>query len=266
VVRYGALTMPAQVQAVGQYEPALGCSAVVDVLDVAVRVAAQEVRAKVGRTCGVWGEAKRLDHNFQRLALPGAIHLPEGPVDVVIAVEGPLPEKSFNVSSVELTPVSAKQTIAAVEAEGLTCRTSADWFVQAGYGLMFHGTEGRTSMDGATKPYEQAVNDFDVTRWRGDVYQSLVAPAETRYYQYGAAQGLLYHNLFALDCHWGQCKVVGGRTVELPIWPAEVFGPYIPRCLDYGGVTTVNLGIYPDGTMSPETARTMRVAGKIVRG
>ena len=165
MVRYGALTMPAQVQAVGQYEPALGCSAVVDVLDVAVRVAGQEVRAKVGRTCGVWREAKRLDYNFERLALPGTIRLPEGPVDVAIAVEGPLPEKSFNVSSLELTPLSAKKTIAAVEAEGLTCRTSADWFVQAGYGLMFHGTEGRTSMDGATKPYEQAVNDFDVTRW-----------------------------------------------------------------------------------------------------
>ncbi|MEN6663777.1 MAG: alpha-L-fucosidase [Phycisphaerae bacterium] len=160
-----SVDLAADVQAAGEYQVALCCS--VPGKPAAVRVTAgkSEVAGTVAKTWGVWtGEDKR-DYNFERVTLPGALRLREGPVTISVhATTGKKP-KSLNVSSIELTPVRAQKALAAREAAALTERPSPAWFSQLGYGLMFHWQPGRSDLKGQTKPYEQMVNDFDVRRW-----------------------------------------------------------------------------------------------------
>ncbi|HUS47538.1 MAG TPA: alpha-L-fucosidase, partial [Phycisphaerae bacterium] len=174
----GTMTLETNVQAAGKYELALCCSVLVDSVDVRVEIAGQAATVTAGRTWGAWIDEGKLDYNFERVCVPGALDLPEGPVRIKVSLTGSccaakrcfaeqdeMPKKAFNLVSIELTPVAAKKAIAKAEKEGLKYKSSGDWFVEAGYGLMFHWADGTPMPDGRKKPYAQAVADFDVEKW-----------------------------------------------------------------------------------------------------
>ncbi|MHC4983684.1 MAG: alpha-L-fucosidase [Planctomycetota bacterium] len=161
----GSLTLETNVRAAGKYEIALCCSVLADSIDVHVEIAGRKVTAKLARTWGVWNVPDKLDYNFERVLLDGTLDLPEGPATVKVSLTGELPAKAFNLVSMELTPAAAKAAIDEAERAGLAYKAEADWFVEAGYGLMFHWTDGAAPRHGNRKPYGQAVDDFDVDAW-----------------------------------------------------------------------------------------------------
>ena len=163
----GTLQMAAHVLAAGGFELALCCSVLAEAVDVRVEVGGRELAAAIGPTWGVWVDEDKPDYNFERVSLDGVLDLPEGPVTVTVRVTGPdgLPAKAFNLASIELTPVAAKAAIAAEQDKYMAYRASGDWFVQAGYGLMFHWGPGRTLASGQTRPWDQGCRDFDVEQW-----------------------------------------------------------------------------------------------------
>jgi len=412
----GSLTLKTNGQAAGKYELALCCSVLVDSVDVRVEIAGRAATATIGRTWGVWIDPGKLDYNFERVPLSVSLDLPEGPAEVKVSVTGELPAKAFNLVSLELTPVAAKKAIAAEEKKHLAYKADPDWFVQAGYGLMFHWTDGSPMPDGQKKPYARGVADFDVEKWAqmvedtgaryafitanhgtahfpaplkfweqthpglttkrdliadmiealgrrnirmacylncptfsnlrkkgprpartledyfevnrrmfeevgsrygdgvaaywldswyqpfiwygrfpiqalypatktgykdrmvafnhwvfpvptlcqdywaAEMYKLLPATIETRCFQAGAAKGLQYHALLALD-DWGTSV-----PPKPAVWSGEVLAEYIGRAMSAQGVVTVNIGIYQDGTISPEATEVMRTVRRTIRG
>jgi hypothetical protein len=78
----------------------------------------------------------------------------------------------FDFRSAELLPVSKKEAIAKEEARAKSARASVDWLMKTGYGLMFHWTSQSVQPDGSIKPYNDAVNDFDVEKFANMVEET----------------------------------------------------------------------------------------------
>jgi hypothetical protein len=62
----------------------------------------------------------------------------------------------------EVLPASANAEMTAAEESARAHRASTDWFVNAGYGAMFHWTDLTQPRDGMKKPYPEAVSAFEV--------------------------------------------------------------------------------------------------------
>ena len=104
--------------------------------------------------------------NFERKHLSGTIPLEAGKQTITVSTSGiETEEVLFHLRGIELLPLSKKEFIAAEEARALRARASFDWMAETGYGLMFHWTSGTPQRDGTRKPYEEAVNDFDVDKF-----------------------------------------------------------------------------------------------------
>ena len=110
--------------------------------------------------------------NFERARLAGTLHLPAGPVSLTFRAwqeesyeveEFWLPMRpAFVLRSVELTPVSAKPTIAAEQQLARKQRANTEWMSDAGYGVMFHWNSRSAPRHGSRKGYDDAVRDFDL--------------------------------------------------------------------------------------------------------
>jgi len=98
--------------------------------------------------------------NYERIHLNGTLSLPAGVSNVTLRVTEYHHE--LRLRSLELIPMSAKDAIAAEREKARRMRASTDWFVDAGYGVMFHWTSRTQPRHGPQKPYADAVNDFDV--------------------------------------------------------------------------------------------------------
>ena len=111
--------------------------------------------------------------NYQKLPLTDAVLLKKGSQRVSLATEGiSIQEIWLDFRTLELVPVSARKAIAADQSRALAARPSLDWFVEAGYGLMFHWTSRSVQPDGSIKPFETAVNGFDVERFANMVEET----------------------------------------------------------------------------------------------
>ena len=117
----------------------------------------------INPTSGPWiGGGK----NFQRIKVLSEVLLPMGNQEVGLKSSGLVNDKTLlNIRSVELVPGSAYQSIEKENKKAVASRASTDWLTKTGYGLMFHWTSQSVNPDGSNKPYEQAVNDFDVKRF-----------------------------------------------------------------------------------------------------
>ena len=62
----------------------------------------------------------------------------------------------------EILPVSGRAAIIPSEESVRAHRANTDWFVKAGYGVMFHWTDFTQPRDGKKKAYKDAVDAFDV--------------------------------------------------------------------------------------------------------
>ncbi len=111
--------------------------------------------------------------NFERIKLSGLIVLDAGKQKIAIATSGiENDEILFDFRSAELLPISKKVAIANEETRAKNARASVNWLVETGYGLMFHWTSQSVQSDGSIKPYEDAVNDFDVEKFASMVEET----------------------------------------------------------------------------------------------
>jgi hypothetical protein len=100
--------------------------------------------------------------NFDRKRLEGRLHLTRGINPVTLQVSGTEKDEVVRLRCLEVLPASANAEMAAAEDSARADRASTDWFVKAGYGVMFHWTDFTQPRDGMKKPYPEAVNAFDV--------------------------------------------------------------------------------------------------------
>lgn len=101
-------------------------------------------------------------NNYERVAVPGGLRLTAGANEIRLRMTDPKPGEAMRLRSVELTPVSAKATLAEERRRALAARSSTDWMVKSGYGLMFHWTGQSQPRHGPQKSYPDAVDAFPV--------------------------------------------------------------------------------------------------------
>lgn len=131
-------------------------------LDVTVAVGAQTFRAK--------SDFVAYDFNWKRLVVAENAALPKGAHRVTLTLSAASGEDSFEakVHAVEFVrpPVAAAWDKAAKE---LRSHPDFEWFRRARYGLFLHWTSEVYPRHGARKPYAEAVREFDVERFAGQV-------------------------------------------------------------------------------------------------
>jgi hypothetical protein len=80
-----------------------------------------------------------------------------------------------------------------------------------------------------------------------------------------------WHSLLPIDCFWGHGAPAprwlsrqryrevppGARSapMEPPVYDDAELGSYLQRCLSVGGAVTLNVGVYQDGRLGPDTVR-----------
>ena len=111
--------------------------------------------------------------NFQRIKIGSAISFQKGEQKLVIKSSGITGDKIlFNFRSVELVPLAALPAIEKERKKAEASRADTEWLVKKSYGLMFHWTSQSVNADGSNKPYEQAVNEFDVVQFANMVEET----------------------------------------------------------------------------------------------
>jgi len=101
-------------------------------------------------------------NNFERVEWGESLRLQSGRIDLALRLAAVRGNGSMWLRSVELTPVSAKPLREAEDRRARGARSSTDWFVKSGYGVMFHWTAQSKPRNGPPKTYAEAVRDFPV--------------------------------------------------------------------------------------------------------
>lgn len=112
-------------------------------------------------------------------------------------------DQKFRLSALELI---ASTYVAKIDEEAQKLRQTADWFKDAGYGLMFQWTNRATPEKGDTiKAWEEKVNDFDI-----EGFVNMVEESGAAYVIWSMTWGQQYISapIASLD------KVLKGRTTE----------------------------------------------------
>jgi hypothetical protein len=139
------------------------------------------------------------EKDWSRIPL-GTIKLKKGINKIKIEIEA---SKIVKLSGIELTQAKAKEKLLA---DALQVRQNANWFKDAGYGLMFQWTNRATPETGdAIKNWEDKVNDFDVER-----FADMVEKTGAAYVIWSITWGQQYISapIKSLD------KLIEGRTTK----------------------------------------------------
>jgi hypothetical protein len=98
---------------------------------------------------------------WQRVPLQGLLPLPAGPAQITLRLDAAETNGPFaaEVLSVELVRPAVRTEL---ERSAVAQRVDTDWMRKAGYGFMVHWTSQSQPRQGGTKPYAEAVRDFDV--------------------------------------------------------------------------------------------------------
>jgi alpha-L-fucosidase-like protein len=107
--------------------------------------------------------------NFERNRLNEKLHLTCGMNVVTLQLSGPEGDQGIHFRSLEILSNSAIAEMASAEDDAHAHRASTDWFVKAGYGVMFTWTDLTQPRQGRKKPYADAVNAFDVATFANAV-------------------------------------------------------------------------------------------------
>ncbi len=105
--------------------------------------------------------------NFERKELGGLLHIPEG-LSVIILRAANKPKNAKAVMyfhSLEVIPESAKASMKEMKIRASELKSDTDWFVNAKYGVMFHYSPTVYPRKGPRKPFDQAVRDFNVSKF-----------------------------------------------------------------------------------------------------
>jgi len=103
--------------------------------------------------------------------LDGLLRLPAGQQRVLLRARSPDDTNSFNASvfSIELVRPAVRERL---HLAALKLRSDTRWFQKCRYGLMCHWTSESFPRHGKCKPYDQAVREFDVEGFAGQVQQT----------------------------------------------------------------------------------------------
>ena len=147
----------------GEYDLFISCAVPERPFHFEVVSGASSVKSDLKLTEGVYrSTAEGWFSNFEKKHLNGKLHLTRGINPVILQISGDETDEAARLRCLELLPASANGERAAAEESARTHRASTDWFVKAGYGVMFHWTDFTQPRDGIKMPYPDAVNAFDV--------------------------------------------------------------------------------------------------------
>jgi len=104
-------------------------------------------------------------NSWELVELEGRLRLPAGISTITLraTIKPATADVVMDLFSLELTPLSAKEFIEDETTRAREARADTDWFVAAKYGIMVHWIQGAGPRQDPKKPYEQAVNDFEVS-------------------------------------------------------------------------------------------------------
>ncbi len=177
----GSVSWKVNVPEAGGYEIALCYAAHFDGPKFEVVAGDSKISGTVHKTKGMFidepvpGEKpieREYLKNYERIHLDGVLHLPAGINTITISVTEPESGDVMDFRAIELTKVAAKDIVAAEQERAIKSRASTDWFAEAGYGVMFHWTDGSQPRHGPKRPYKEAVRDFDVGAFADMVEQT----------------------------------------------------------------------------------------------
>ncbi len=97
--------------------------------------------------------------------------------------------------------------------------------------------------------------------WAGEV-ASPVAEPEAPVFRYGPALGLPYHALLVMENEWVHGKA--DSPITAPRFTAETLADYIRNSNRRGGVVTINLMIYQDGSISDASLDVMKEIRRLI--
>ena len=98
--------------------------------------------------------------------------------------------------------------------------------------------------------------------WAGELY-NLQNPFSSRYIEKGAGRGFQAHGLLSIMPGWVHGKP---GPIPPPQFSAEALVAYVKANMDHQAVTTINIGIYQDGTIEQTSLETMRDLRRAIRG
>jgi hypothetical protein len=147
----------------GEYDLFISCAVPGPNFHLEVISGSSSVKSDLKMTEGVYHSTEGGWYfNFDRKRLEGKLHLTRGINPVTLQVSGTEKDQVVHLRCLEVLPASANAELTAAEESARAHRVSTDWFVKAGYGVMFHWTDFTQPRDGMKKPYPDAVNAFDV--------------------------------------------------------------------------------------------------------
>jgi len=117
-----------------------------------------EVASGAGRVTGLVPPSP---WRWNRVALEGILRLAPGAQEITLRLAAAEGEAPFDarVESLELVRPAVRDRL---RAAALRARADTRWLQEAGYGFMVHWTSQSVPRRGAPKPYDQAVQEFDV--------------------------------------------------------------------------------------------------------
>jgi hypothetical protein len=150
----------------GEYDLFISCAVPGNDFHLQVISGSSSVESDLRLTEGVFRSTENgWAFNFEKRQLGGKLHLTRGINPVTVQISGGDKDAVVHFRCLEVLPESANAEMTAAEERARAHRASTDWFVKAGYGVMFHWTDFTQPRDGIKKPYTDAVNDFDVNKF-----------------------------------------------------------------------------------------------------
>jgi Alpha-L-fucosidase len=147
----------------GQYDLFISCAVPSPGFGLEISSGSNSVKANLTPSEGVYRSIEGdWFFNFERSRLDGRLQLTRGVNPVTLHLSGADKDQAVRFRCLEVLPVSASAEMTDVEAKARADRASTDWFVKAGYGVMFHWTDFTQPREGTKKPYPDAVEAFDV--------------------------------------------------------------------------------------------------------
>jgi hypothetical protein len=161
----------------GEYDLFISCAVPSPNFHLEVISGSSSVKSDLEITEGVYHSVEgRWSFNFDRKRLDGRLYLTRGINPVTLRLAGTDTTQVVRLRCLEILPAAADAAITAAAESARAHRASTEWFVKAGYGVMFHWTDFTQPRDGVKRPYPEAVDAFDV-----DTFAKLIVDTGAAY-------------------------------------------------------------------------------------
>jgi hypothetical protein len=159
----GSLSWKRDITAAGDYEIAVSYSAKAGGSKIKVFTAQDSIQSVLAVTASYYSanQSEWSSFNCERKLVNGILHLSAGANNIKVDITG-VKGTEINLYAIELIPVAKKNLISKDFAKAAKAKPDMSWFTKMPYGLMFHWTSQSAPENGPIKPYNEAVNAFDV--------------------------------------------------------------------------------------------------------